>query len=103
MLRIITTQDKFPKSYAVDPAAEFLPGQIAWLTQSGCGQCNGGEPVGIIDDIKNKEDDSTLGSQRVCVWDIFGMVIETDQYDTQQVYEKYDLLYCGLKGKIYKC
>ena len=45
-----------PFSFPVDPAAEFLPGQLAQLNVMGnnvvCGVSDGTAPIGVIDDIK---------------------------------------------------
>ena len=56
MLRIIQSGNALPISFAVDPNAQFEPGQIAQLTVVGnqitCGVSDGTAPIGIIDDIK---------------------------------------------------
>ena len=56
MFRIIQVGNALPFSFAVDPAAEFEPGQIAQLTLYGnqvvCGVSDGRAPIGIIDEMK---------------------------------------------------
>ena len=58
MLRIIETFNHLPTSYKVDIDAKFGPGQIGSLkikdNQTVVSVCDGINPIGILDDIKNK-------------------------------------------------
>lgn len=57
MLRLTQVGNSLPFSFAVDPSAEFQPGQIAQLNVMGnqivCGVSDGTCPLGIIDDMKS--------------------------------------------------
>lgn len=74
MLRLVNAGSGLPKSYIVDTIDHFEPGMIASFTGKlsnldVCGRSRGYNPVGIIDDIRNQQDDSTQGSGRITVWD----------------------------------
>lgn len=103
MLRLLDARNKLPTSFIVDPNAEFQPGQIAalkWDTNNAVVVCvsDGLNPIGIIDDIKNAEDDSTIGSGRVTIWSS-RMVISTDQFESQGFYANKTPLFISKNGK----
>lgn len=117
-----------PQSYKVNFIDEFQPGMLAQLKTSCeedsdllalCGVSDGTAVCGIIDDIrarnKNtpwKNDDSTLGSERITVWNCPGMIFQTDQINSppaKEIWSKpwsvtgtpiFDIfLYCDQFGK----
>lgn len=63
--------NSLPFSWAVDPSAEFQPGQIAQLTVIGnqvlATVSNGAAPIGIIDDIKTRAFTSTSWDETLVV------------------------------------
>lgn len=102
MLKITNVCDALPINFTVDKAATFYPGQMAQLKAIGneivCGVSDGTSPCGIIDDINDDANNSTVTSGRICVWSHFG-IFETDQYDSTQRYTKGAKLYCNKYGK----
>ena len=56
-------------------------------------------PVGIIDDIRNGDMDSTKGTNKVVVWVYpVGMIFETDKFDLHVRYQSPCLLYSSNSG-----
>lgn len=95
-----------PVNYIVDPDPKihFKPGQIAQEflisgIRQGATVSSGVAPVGIIDDIRDAQDDSTAGSGRITVWSVNGLQFETNQYELGFIYMPGMNLYCSLYGK----
>lgn len=85
MFRILDSKNGLPSYFEVDKDAKFQPGQIACFKRNNegnivCGVSDGIYCAGIIDDIKSDFDDTTLGSGKVCVWNVKNLIAETDQF-----------------------
>lgn len=90
MLRLVNAGNATPISYLVDPTDFFEPGMIGSLTgrvggRDICGRSKGTMPIGIIDDIRNGTDDSTLVNKRITIWNE-AVVAETDMFDHLGIY-----------------
>lgn len=80
-----------PNNYPVDKNTNFQPGQLSMLISNPkrgsepgdvvCSRSDGSYFTGIIDDIKTTTDDSTASTNKVTVWNVPGLIGETDQYD----------------------
>ena len=104
MLRVINAMGSLPVNYEVDAKSKFIPGQVGQLkvTNSGrivCGKSNGKEPLGLIDDIRTSEYDTTNVSKRITVWMCNG-VFETDQFDTSKKYSTGTSLFVDKNGSL---
>lgn len=91
MLRIVNTVKYLPTSYVVHPTDHFEPGMIGSITGKTatgyniCGRFNGSMPIGIIDDVRNNKDDSTLASQRITIWNE-AITLQTDMFEHLGIY-----------------
>lgn len=115
MLKIKNRYNKTSSIYCVDPDTNvwFEPGQIAQLlnpmprlaavlglsardilTVSG-----GRAPIGIIDDIRNQNDDTTVATGKIAIWHVDSLEFETDQYESAYFYTAGMSLYCSKNGK----
>lgn len=102
MLRIINTGKSLPDNYLVDPNDFFEPGMIGSFTgkrnkMNICGRSRGSYPVGVIDDVRNKLDDSTQASGRITIWNS-DIEAETDIFEPD-TYSENQLLFVSSQGK----
>jgi hypothetical protein len=88
-------------AFKVDPNATFRPGMIAQLKVINgdvvLGISDGRAPLGIIDDVKNEQGDSTCLSGKVHVWSHRG-VFKTDQIEDGACCLINANLYCSERG-----
>lgn len=105
MLRAVSIGHPHSTSFPVDPDAEFEPGMIGQLKvinglEIVLSVSDGLAPLGIIDDVKNEINNTTLGSNRVTIWLSPNSIWQTDQYDVSQPYLLNSILYCGADGRL---
>jgi len=102
MLRIIEANEN-PVTYHVDKNATFNPGNIAMLKLTK--DClvatvsDGLYPIGVIDDIKNDEIDTTEVSGRIVIWNkkFTGAI---DCFEKDQAYRSGDKLYVSPNSEL---
>lgn len=95
MLRLINPEKVLPNSYVVEPTGSniphFEPGMIAQITGQNApgqdirGRYRCGKPIGIIDDIRTKNDDTTAATGRITIWEC-GIEGETDMFESSDTY-----------------
>lgn len=103
MLKLIQIGAAYPISGPVDPdpAVHFRPGMFGQMVRSGKSWhitvSDGRKPVGIIDDVRDGVDDTTIGSSSITLWTAPG-IYATDQFETGEPYPDGVLLRVNDKG-----
>lgn len=85
MLRILHTNNGIPKSYPVRlGGAYFEAGNLAknynTLPNYTIDLSNDENCIGIIDDIRNSIEDTTIGSGQIAIWNVPGLTFITDMH-----------------------
>jgi len=103
MIRLINLGKKLPYNYVVDPMGYFEPGMIGMFynrsSSPTCGVSDGHAPIGIIDDVRNANDDSTYASGRITIWNC-DVTAYTDQFESNDTYHCGDYLGVSKNGKL---
>lgn len=103
MLKLIQVGAAIPVSGPVDPdlTVHFHPGMFGQMVR--LGKCcyitvsDGRKPIGLIDDVRDGSDDTTLGSGRITLWTAPG-IYATNQFETGESYPDGALLCVNDKG-----
>ena len=106
MLKIIQVGSAMPRSGPADsdPSVHFLPGmfgqvvnvdKVNWYVTVSDGQ----RPIGLIDDVRDGVDDTTIGSNRITLWTSPG-IYAVDQFEKSEQYPDGKLLRVADNGQL---